>query len=258
MIDETFVAEIDFARSMPSTSNRAREIVHAGANHEPRPRLPLLVLTERQTAGRGRGNHAWWAGEGGLTFSLVLADELRHVPSTDWPKLSIVAALAVLATLETRLSANTLELRWPNDVYAQGRKICGILPELFGQPGEHWLVLGIGLNLNNRRSAAPVELRQRITSLGDLTDRHHDPTATLIDLLNRLQHDLDRLSNADPQLAHEWNHWFRLQGRRVSLDSGGQRYEGLCQGIDPAGQLLLKTATGMRRFHSGTMVRAED
>src|SRR3954462_5863357 len=80
------VARIDYHETIGSTSDRAMEI---GALDE--AQLPLLVLTERQTAGRGRGANRWWSADGALTFSLVLAAPTERLPPTRWPQIALVA-----------------------------------------------------------------------------------------------------------------------------------------------------------------------
>src|SRR5438093_8998371 len=88
------VARIDYHESIGSTSDRAMEL---GALDE--AELPLLVLAERQTAGRGRGTNRWWSDEGALTFSLVLEASHQRLPPTRWPQVALMAGLAVCEAL---------------------------------------------------------------------------------------------------------------------------------------------------------------
>ncbi len=256
--EQTTVAQVVYESTMDSTSDRARRLVEESERRNESLETPLLVLADRQTAGRGRGENAWWSGSGALTFSLVLREPLGQMPLSDWPKLSITTALAVLETLAADVSPRRLELRWPNDVYADGRKIAGILPEVVSRKSGALLVLGIGLNVNNRRDSAPEPLRREITSWADLTGRTADTTGVLIRLLEAIRHQFARLASRDPMLVDEWNQWLRLHGRQLSLESAGQRFTGTCSGIDSAGRLLLQVGSQLRPFHSAVNVRPID
>src|SRR5262245_398009 len=88
------VAQIDFHESLGSTSDRALALAAEGAAN-----LPLLVLAQRQTAGRGRGPNRWWAADGALTFSLVLEAPPERLPPDCWPQVALVAGLTICETL---------------------------------------------------------------------------------------------------------------------------------------------------------------
>src|SRR5205823_9209981 len=138
------VARIDYHESIGSTSDRAIEI---GALDE--AELPLLVLAERQTAGRGRGANRWWSADGALTFSLVLEAPRERLPPARWPQVALAAGIAVCEALQGLAPRAEPRVKWPNDVYLAGGKICGILCESIPgwreRPG-----VGVGVNGNNR------------------------------------------------------------------------------------------------------------
>src|SRR5205085_1458963 len=138
------VARIDYHESIGSTSDRAMEIGARDAAE-----LPLLVLAGRQSAGRGRGTNRWWSDEGALTFSLVLEAPADRLPTRRWPQVALVAGVAVCEALQRLAPRAELRVKWPNDVYLGGGKICGILCESI--PGwRERIVVGIGVNVNNR------------------------------------------------------------------------------------------------------------
>jgi len=255
---ESFVSSVVYEREMSSTSDRARELIQQMGAKGKIAETPVLVLADRQTAGRGRGAHRWWSSAGSLTFSLIFREELTGLAPEELPKLSITSALAVLDTLVEHVPAEALELRWPNDVYAGGRKIAGILPEVIASQGSVALVLGIGLNVNNRLDDAPEEIQAVATSVINWTDEPLCATETLLRLLHGLQQQFLRLLRRDPTLPDDWNRWFRLTGRRISLDSAGKQYTGRCCGIDARGRLGLESGGRVERFHSGTSVRPLD
>lgn len=244
LLAETFVASIDYHDELGSTNTRALEL----AADQDRLR-PLLVITDRQHAGRGRGHNQWWAGPGALTFSLLVDSETIEVPQKNWPLVSLATGLAVAEAVARFVTAD-LRVKWPNDVYLNGRKVCGILAEASSHP-EGVMVIGIGLNVNNSAQHAPTELRPFIASLVDTCQRPLDRTDVLIALLQRLSERLVTLRDDPNQLADAWQERCYLTGRTVQLDMGTQRVTGVVQGIDPEGALCLFTEGGLHRCFSG-------
>jgi BirA family biotin operon repressor/biotin-[acetyl-CoA-carboxylase] ligase len=246
------VARVDYHESLGSTSDRSLELAAAGEAP-----LPLLVLAARQTGGRGRGTNRWWSDTGALTFSLVLEVPPESLAPDRWPQLSLAAGLAVCETLEALVPRSECRVKWPNDVFLNDRKVCGVLCE--SVPG--WrdrLVLGIGLNVNNSLSQAPPEVRQAATSLVDETGGAYDLTAALVDLLRRLDERIGQLLDGQfAAQAVEFRRRCYLTGKTLTVVSGGRTLVGRCQGTDDAGELLLRTESGTQRIVAGTIVVCE-
>ena len=246
------VARLDYHESLGSTSDRALQLAAAGE-----PRLPLLVLAERQTGGRGRGSNRWWSAAGGLTFSLVLEVTPETLTPDRWPQLSLAAGLAVCQTLEEALPQAECRVKWPNDVFLNGKKVCGILCE--SVPG--WrdrLVLGIGLNINNSLADAPAEVQQSAISLVDVSGGARDLTALLLGLLDRLDERWRQLAlGRFAESAAAFRQRCYLTGKTLTIVSGGRTLVGRCQGIDDSGELLLQTESGLQHIVAGTIVVCE-
>lgn len=252
------VATIDSHEALGSTSDRA--LVLAAEGHAP---LPILVVTEQQTAGRGRGANRWLTTEGALTFSLVLEASPNRLPPEHWPLVALVGGLATCeALLETAPSAD-LRLKWPNDILLGGRKLCGILSE--SVPG--WrdrLVVGIGVNINNRvdLSLAETEPKQSLRPPISLVEHdriERDLTSVLITILDHFDRRWHELlaANHEALLAAYRQRCF-LTGRTITIEQpGGSRSVGVCHGIDTQGQLLLQTEQGRTKVASGTIAAWE-
>ncbi len=121
--------------------------------------LPLLVTCESQTAGRGRGNRSWLQQVGGLAFTVVLPlqnDALRGQSQGEWPRWwALWTGLCLQATAAKLVPGGTCRLKWPNDLWIDGRKNAGILLEtLRGRP--QVLAVGVGVNVNNRILEVPA------------------------------------------------------------------------------------------------------
>ncbi len=248
---ETFIQKVEFHSKLPSTNDRAMKLAR-----ESDVPLPLLVLCEQQTAGRGREGNFWWSDDGALTFSLVVeADSFAF--QEDHPTcVSLSAGIAVCKTLAELFPFETIGLKWPNDVYLEGKKVCGILVES-PSPQSGRLVIGIGINVNNSLRTAPAELQSSATSLFEVTGEPFDLTNLLMKTIQHLEHQLESLQHDDSQLVKSWQQFCLLQGRSVTLKIGSEQVTGTCSGIDAGGHLILQTEAGPRHFSNGVVSRIE-
>ncbi|MSQ97590.1 MAG: biotin--[acetyl-CoA-carboxylase] ligase [Gemmataceae bacterium] len=270
---ETFVRAVEWHDEIGSTSDRAIELATAAKQE-----LPLLVIAGQQTAGRGRGANRWWAAPGALTFSLVLEGTTLGVSADRWPRLSLATALVVGEVIRQLAPKADVQLKWPNDVYIAGRKVCGILLEAPASAPDR-IVLGLGLNVNNSLAAAPPEIRDTAIALCDVigdrpnfylsssdiilqskngtvplgTEQPLDLYDVLCRLLIGMDQELKLLSRDNLRLAERWQPYCLLEGRTVTLRQGREEITGICESIDSDGALLLRTAAGTGRFISGTV-----
>jgi BirA family biotin operon repressor/biotin-[acetyl-CoA-carboxylase] ligase len=194
------------------------------------------VVAERQTGGIGRHGHAWHSeSDGGLYLSIVL--RLQTAAS---PALTMALGLAVQRSVDD-LAGVTTDLRWPNDVMLNERKLAGILVQT-AEGGA--LVAGIGINVNQQNF--PEDLKSIATSLRIETGRQHDKEA----LLNRVIAESLRYA-ALPQaeiLRQFEEHSTYVRGKQVTVDG---RVKGLTAGLDPNGFLLLQTEAGIQTILTG-------
>ena len=211
-------------RVADSTNQRAKELAARGAPHG------TLVTADEQTAGRGRQGRTWVAPPGGSLLMSVVVRELDQSAAL----LPLAAAVAVCEAAE-RLAPVRCAIKWPNDVWVEGRKVCGILVE--GRPAEGWAVVGIGLNV--RVADFPAELAATATSLS----AYAAPGPTVEDALRETLPALDRrLRTPAAELLDAWRERDALRGRRVRWGGG----EGVAAGIDDTGALVVETSDGSR------------
>jgi BirA family biotin operon repressor/biotin-[acetyl-CoA-carboxylase] ligase len=214
---------------------------------------PMLILALGQSAGRGRGENAWWSAEGALTFSLILdAREFGLAPER-WPQVSLATGLAICEALESLLPKAALKLKWPNDVMLGGKKLSGILSEI-PSANKSRIVVGIGINVNNRLSQAPAEVQNRAASLADVSHSPHDLTEVLIRILQQIEAELARLAEGLFKFSKRFRERCWLSGREVRVTGGLIEIQGFCQGIDEDGALLVQTPIGIERILSGTVI----
>lgn len=258
IVAETFVAAVDHHPQLGSSNDRAAKLLS-----DPQANFPLLVLTDSQTAGRGRGCNVWWSSDGALTFSLALATDVANLPAQRWPQVSLTAGLAVCEALEQILtrgvpaqSASNLpktQLKWPNDVYLTGQKICGILVEAPPTaPGK--LIVGIGINVNNSVEGAPAEVQQLATSLVDLTGQSYRLADVLIEVLKQLALRLEPDHLWSAEVLDGWRSRCFLSDKRIEIDNGTRKALGICRGIDESGALLLEAGGQVEKHLAGTIM----
>jgi BirA family transcriptional regulator, biotin operon repressor / biotin---[acetyl-CoA-carboxylase] ligase len=246
LLAETRVAQVEQHPTLSSTNDRAKQCAENGTK-----KLPLLVVADEQTAGRGRGNNSWWSGNGSLTFSLLYAPDAIGTDKSRSPLAALAAGVAVVDAVSPLLPDRAVGIHWPNDVYVEQRKLAGILVEVLG---DGQCVVGIGVNLNNSLSGAPVDIKQRAASILDLTGVWNARTALLIRILQNLDDNLKLMAGKAAEIALRADRLCLQHGRTLTLRLGNQEFTGRCLGIDSTGGLALDLPEGKRSFHSGTLV----
>jgi BirA family biotin operon repressor/biotin-[acetyl-CoA-carboxylase] ligase len=218
-----------------------------------------VVFAEKQTAGRGRREHVWEGAAGrDLLFSLMLKPE---VAVAKWTRVTQLTALAVCRAVEHELGLRA-EIKWPNDVLLDGKKVCGILVESFGGVAGAFLVIGIGLNVN--AEAFEGELQWTATSLRMACDsptvmeRGLDRGGIALALMHELHEALQAIEDDGRfrsclEEVRQRNAWL---GRQVRMRIEGQECWGRVTGLSEEGALLLQTAEGEEKvIYSAEQVR---
>jgi BirA family transcriptional regulator, biotin operon repressor / biotin---[acetyl-CoA-carboxylase] ligase len=208
-------------RVTDSTNERARTLAAAGAPHG------TLVTADEQRAGRGRQGRAWTAPPRSAVLMSVVLRELSET-------LPLAAAVAVCEALPVEAS-----IKWPNDVWIDGRKVAGILVE--GRPQEGWAVLGIGLNVTTEEF--PVELNATSLRLAGASITVDEALAALLVALERW------LARPAADVLAAWRSHDALLGAAVRWSNGGK--EGVAAGVDDSGALIVETADGRVTLDAG-------
>jgi BirA family transcriptional regulator, biotin operon repressor / biotin---[acetyl-CoA-carboxylase] ligase len=210
----------------------------------------LVMAAEAQTAGRGRRGRAWQSAIGStLTFSLLwrFAQGARELAG-----LSLAVGVALARALRA-CGVSGVALKWPNDVQLPAGKLAGILIEMQGDMlGPSAAVIGIGVNVRaDPRVAAAVG--QPVADLESVAAGAVDRNALLARMLVELGGVLEQFSGSGfAPLRSEWQQLHSFQDRRVSLLlPDGESRTGIARGVAEDGALLLETADGVQRCHSG-------
>jgi BirA family biotin operon repressor/biotin-[acetyl-CoA-carboxylase] ligase len=248
-----FARRVAWYPTVSSTNDIAARLAEDGAEEG------VVIVADAQSAGRGRHGRAWASPAGaGLYVSTVL----RPSPESA-PLLTLTAGVALTAGIETATGLATW-LKWPNDVYAGGRKLAGILAEGGSTPGASasapvghgvsrstHVVLGFGINV--MPAAYPPEVAARATSLegelGRAVDRGRLLAACLTSLASRYQ-ELQRGGRAS--IVEAWRVRAAPMLRRpVAWEHQGSPARGVAENIDDSGALLVRTESGVVRVISG-------
>ena len=223
--------------AIDSTNLQARRLAETGAPHG------ACLVAEHQSAGRGRLDRRWTAPDGAcLLFSLLLRPEA--LPLAEVFSLTNLAALAVCQALE-ELCALAPAIKWPNDVYLDGRKLAGILTEFTARAERlDYVVVGVGLNVN-LDPARLAELPAPANSLFAASGRNWDRALVLAAILTKADALYAQLlAGGREVLGQEYNRRSWLTGRRVTVRDGERVLEGLALGVAADGALLLEQSPG--------------
>ena len=233
-----------------STNTAAMEAAAAGAPEG------TVFVAEQQTAGGGRAAHGWESPQStGIYCSVILRPAL---PPSDALILSLAAGLAVRSAVQEVDARVDVDLKWPNDPMIGDKKFCGILTEMNAEATRvRHIVVGVGINVN--QGSFPGELRETATSLRMATGTEWsriELCAALLKSLDREYRDLVEKPGAHAAILERFQeHSTWAQGRPVRIEENGG-FEGVTEGLDTRGFLLVRTGDGLRTVLSGT-VRAK-
>lgn len=241
---KVFGQKIHSYQSLGSTNSTAWQLA------EERAPEGTVVVADRQTAGRGRLGRSWHSPPRvGLWFSLVLRPE---VAPAEAPGLSLLTALALAQTIGShgRMEA---KIKWPNDCQIAGKKVAGILTELSSELDRvNFVIVGVGLNVNQAKSDFPTDLKAKATSLFVETKTKWQRAEILALFLKEFEHFyLQFKKSGIAPFIKEIERRMALLGQKVKLAAGKEIITGKVAGLAPDGALLLETKTGSYRAISG-------
>jgi BirA family transcriptional regulator, biotin operon repressor / biotin---[acetyl-CoA-carboxylase] ligase len=210
---------------LDSTNSLALSLGNEPANHG------LVVLAHEQTAGRGQYGRTWQAPAGSSVLMTVLL-----FPPPPLRRPAVLTAWAAVAVSEVILQITGLEakIKWPNDVYLEGKKVCGILIEQRNGGAELTLATAVGIGLNVRQPASFFE-QAGLTlggSLLSVAGREFDHDVVARQLIRRLDDDYARLADGDfGTLEAIWKQRLQLLGREVTVETGTARHHGRLRAV---------------------------
>jgi len=196
-----------------------------------------VIVADEQTAGKGRLKRIWLSPKGNIALSVILYPDVAYLPS-----LIMIASLAVVHCIEAVTGLKS-QIKWPNDVLINGRKVCGILIEsdVKGNMVDY-AIIGIGININLRLSDFP-DILSTATSLSHELGRE----VSRLDVIRQLLVEIERLYltlQTGGSIYEEWRDSLVMLGRRVGVKLGKTTYKGVAESVTIDGSLLLRRSDG--------------
>jgi len=219
-----------------STNSIASALAAKGAPHG------TVVVAEEQTSGRGRFGRTWYSEKSsGIYASIILRPPL---PPAAAPILTLAAGVAAHAAISAATGL-PVDIRWPNDLLVNGKKVCGILTEMSAELDRlHAVVLGIGINVNHRQM--PPELAAIATSLRIEGGKPYPRIKVLVALLKELDRHYRLLLEAgNAAIAGRWEAASSFaRGRRITVRAGSEPFVATTDGLDRSGALRIRRDDG--------------
>lgn len=207
-----------------------------------------VFLAEKQTEGRGRKNRKWDSQEEmNLTFSILITENRYFKKNPNL--INFAASLSVALAIENLYQLKA-ELKWPNDILVDRKKMAGILLESVSEGNNiSRLVIGIGLNVN--QVSFPHKYLIPPTSLKREVGQRADREKSLAEVLNNFETLLESSLNSSNRILEEWKSKCNLIGERITVQIGQEKKQGIFHDIDDKGYLVLRTKDNLETVHSG-------
>lgn len=229
---ESMAENILVYSTLLSTSHTAKQLALEGAKHG------TIIIANEQTGGRGRMGRSFFSPkDGGLYMSLILRPEISLDSST---LITSAAAVAVCRTLEKTTGVKA-GIKWVNDIYCNGKKICGILTEAimdFESNSISAIVIGIGINVSTARGEFPKELEKKAESLIHVTERPLSRNRIAGVLINEVLWILKELGSEE--LIQEYKSRSIVLGKEIEVLYNQQSRKAMVLDIDERGGLLVE------------------
>ncbi|MEK7881286.1 MAG: biotin--[acetyl-CoA-carboxylase] ligase [Deltaproteobacteria bacterium] len=241
LIGKTFV----FFDSTDSTNLRALTLAKNGAAEG------TVVIADSQSEGRGRLGRKWVSPRGVNLYTSVIFRP--NIPPHRAHAITLVSAVAVAETIGA-FCRKKAEVKWPNDVLLDSKKVAGILTEMSSETDRvNFMVVGIGINANMALKDAPFEIKSVATSIAEKTSMPVDR----VKLVTALYSNLEKwykifIKSGLPPVLKAWKDYFMKEGKPITVKGLTKTIKGICLGVDEEGALLLRLPSGeVERVVSG-------
>lgn len=236
---------MEYYPSVDSTNRVAKALAYHGAEEG------TIVVAEEQTGGKGRLDRTFYSPRvKGIWFSVILRPKILPKEA---PKCTLMAAVAVAEAMN-RFNLKA-EIKWPNDIMFDGRKLVGILTEMTGEIGKiTYLVIGVGINVNIRREEFPEELQGVATSLLEMSGEE----LSRVELFRAVLEEFDKIyievkAAGFDRVIERWKKYNVTLGKQIQVISAGdgETFTGKAVNLNSDGALVVETAQGRQTVYAG-------
>jgi len=242
---------IDYFPELKSTNITAKEKALHRAERIVEGRL---IIAERQSAGKGRLGREWFSPAGGIWLSIILYPQLS--PSYI-SRITLMTAVAVVQAIKVYTQIES-QIKWPNDVLINEKKVCGILTEMSTELDMiNWVVIGIGINVNINIWDFPEDIQKNTTSLKETSGKEISRVKLLQAFLWEFEKYYEKLKKKEfSSILKEWKLYSHTLGRKIRVDMGEKIIIGEAVEINEEGVLILKKEDGeLIKIISGTILK---
>jgi BirA family biotin operon repressor/biotin-[acetyl-CoA-carboxylase] ligase len=236
----TFIGhEIRYYDKTSSTSAVARDLT---AHQDPATLHGTVIVAEEQTGGTGRMGRAWVSPGGGIWTTIILKP---RIPIDRLFMLTMVGSLAVIRAIKKVTGIGAL-IKWPNDIFIGAKKVGGVITELSAEgPIVHYVLVGIGIDVNVPLRDLPPRLRDSATSLATELGHDVDRVALLAMLLREFELRYNQVESGEyDTIVREWKSLSCTLEHRVRINLGTRTFEGDAIDIDDYGALVVRKDSG--------------
>jgi BirA family biotin operon repressor/biotin-[acetyl-CoA-carboxylase] ligase len=212
-----------------------------------------IIIAERQSAGKGRLGRRWFSPLGGIWLSIILYPQLS--PSYI-PRITLMTAVAIVKAME-RCAQIKAQIKWPNDILINEKKVCGILTEMSAELDMiNWVVVGIGINVNVDHREFPEDIQEKIISLQEFLGKEISRVRLAQILLEEFEKYYERLKRREfSSILKEWKLYSHTLRRKIKINMGAKIITGEAIDINEEGALILKKEDGeLLEIISGTII----
>lgn len=234
---QPYANKIHIYKSLESTNKIAKEMAVIGAEHG------TVIISDCQTMGRGRYSRNFFSPSGGgLYMSIVLRPEVLHFESPT--SVTAFAAVSVCEAIES-ISKKAPKIKWVNDIFIDGKKVCGILTEAvtdFESGGLDWVVLGIGINVYIRTEDFPGDLQSIATSIYPDEKMPGVRNKLSAEIINRIL-GFETLPS-ETEIFRKYKKRLMMLGKEITVIQNQMEYKAIAIDVDSVGHLIVKNENG--------------
>lgn len=212
-----------------------------------------VIIAERQSAGKGRLGRRWFSPVGGIWLSIILYPQLS--PSYI-PRMTLMTAIAIVKAIE-RCAQIKAQIKWPNDILINEKKVCGILTEMSAELDMiNWVVVGIGINANINQGEFPKDIKDSSTSLKEVLGEKISRVRLVQIFLEEFEKYYERLKRKEfSSVLKEWKSYSHTLRKKIKIDIGEKIITGEAIDINEEGALIFKKEDGeLVKIISGTII----
>ncbi len=212
-----------------------------------------LIIAEKQSAGKGRLGREWFSPTGGIWISIILYPQL---PPSYISRITLMTAVTVVEAIKVYTQIRP-QIKWPNDILINEKKVCGILTEMSAELDIiNWVVVGIGINVNIDHREFPEDIQGNTISLKETSDKEVLRVKLVQTFLQGFEKYYESLKRREfPSILSEWKLYSHTLGKKIRVDMGEKIIIGEAIDINESGALILKKEDGeLAEIISGTII----